>query len=49
VQQVGQGRGRHFQDLGSGLLGHELAQGANTPLQAVGDARPDRRPGDRLL
>jgi len=38
VQQVGQGRGRHFEDSGGGLLGHDLAQGAESPLQAVGDA-----------
>ena len=33
VQQVGQRRGRHFQDLGGGLLGHDLAQGADAPLR----------------
>ena len=49
VQQVGQCRGSHFQDLGSGLLGHDLAQGAESPLQTVGDARIRRCPWDRLL
>jgi len=49
VQQVGQGRGRHQQDLGGSLLRHDLTQGAETPLQAVGDARVGRRPGDLIL
>ena len=39
VQEVGERRGGHLQDLGGGLLGHDLAQGADPPLQAVGDAR----------
>jgi hypothetical protein len=37
MQQIGQRRGTHLQDLGGGLLGHDLAQGADTPLLAVGD------------
>ena len=49
VQQVGQGRGRQQQDLGRGLLGHDLAQGADAPLQAVGDPCRGRCPGDLLL
>ena len=49
VQQVGQGRGRQPQDLGRGLLGHDLAQSADAPLQAVGNACKRRRPGDLLL
>ncbi len=49
MQQVGQGRGRQPQDLSRGLLGHDLTQGAEAPLQAVGDARIGRRPGDLLL
>ncbi len=38
MQQVGQCRCWHLQDFGSGLLGHDLAQGTDPPLQAVGDA-----------
>ena len=49
MQQVGQGRGRQPQDLRRGLLGHDLTQGAEAPLQAVGDAGMGRRPGDLLL
>jgi len=49
VQEVGERRGSHLQDLGGGLLGHDLAQGTDPPLQAVGDARQGRRPGDLLL
>ena len=49
VQQVGEGRGRQSQDLGRGLLRHDLAQRAEAPLQAVGDAGMARRPGDLLL
>ena len=49
VQQVGERRGGHLQDLGGGLLCHDLAQGADAPLQAVGDARIGWRPGNRFL
>ena len=49
MQQVGQGRGRQPQDLRRGLLGHDLAQSTEAPLQAVGDAGMARRPGDLLL
>ena len=49
VQQVRECRGRHTQDLGGGLLGHDLAQGTEAPLQAVADARIGIRPGDGLL
>ena len=41
--------GRHSQDLGRSLLRHDLAQGAEAPLQAVSDAGIGRRPGDLLL
>ena len=49
MQQVGQGRGRQPQDLRRGLLGHDLAEGTEAPLQAVSDPRIGRRPGDLLL
>ena len=49
MQQVGQGRGRQPQDFSRGLLGHDLTQGTEAPLQAVGDAGIGRRPGDLLL
>ena len=49
MQQIGQGRGRQPQDLSCGLLGHDLTQCAEAPLQAVGDAGMGRRPGDLLL
>ena len=45
VQQVRECRGRHTQDLGGGLLGHDLAQGTEAPLQAVADARIGIRQG----
>ena len=49
MQQVGQGRGREPQDLGRSGLRHDLPQGAEVPLQAVGHASRGRRPGDLLL
>ncbi len=49
VQQIGQCRGWHFQDLGSGLLGHDLAQRTDAPFQAIGDARMGWSPWDCLL
>jgi len=49
VQQVGQCRGWYFQDLGGGLLGHDLAQGTDAPFQAIGDARMGWSPWDCLL
>ena len=49
VQQIGKGRLCHLQDLSSGLLGHDLAQGAESPLQTAGDTRIGGSPWDRLL
>lgn len=49
VQQIRERRGGHLQDLGSSLLGHYLAQHADAPLQAIGNTRIRRRPGNLLL
>ncbi|RLJ22824.1 hypothetical protein DJ030_00140 [bacterium endosymbiont of Escarpia laminata] len=49
VQQIRQRRGGHLQDLGGSLLGHDLAQGTDAPLQTVGDTRIGQCPWDRFL
>ncbi len=49
MQAVGERRWGHLQNLGRGLLRHDLAERTDAKLQAIGDAGIRGRPGDSLL
>ena len=49
MQTVGERRWGHLQNLGRGLLRHDLAERTDAKLQAIGDAGIRGRPGDSLL